>query len=116
MVPESKYLSFAGVVKEDTYEDDILGIIVTLYVEGKIHNVQLDLHILSYDHVRVAREMVTELDIPEDSVIDISETLSGMSQATRIQQGLLRMQQKKGQQGLQQVMFNVNFRQVSEQS
>ena len=60
--------------------------------------------------------MVTELDIPEDAVLDISETLSGMARATRIQQGRLRIQQQQGQQGLQQAMFNVNFIQVSEQS
>ena len=60
--------------------------------------------------------MVTELEIPEDAVLDISETLSGMARATRIQQGHLWMQQKQGQQGLKQAMFNVNFRQVSEQS
>ena len=59
---------------------------------------------------------VTELDIPEDSVLDISETLSGMARATQIKQGRLRMQQQQCQQGLQQAIFNVNFRQVSEQS
>ena len=32
MVPASKYISFDGVVKEETYEDDILGIIFTLPV------------------------------------------------------------------------------------
>ena len=60
--------------------------------------------------------MVTELDIPEDAVLDISETLSEMARSTRIQQGCLRMQQQQCQQGLQQAMFNANFRQVSEQS
>ena len=60
--------------------------------------------------------MVTELYIPEYAVLDISETLSGMARASRIQQGLLWIQQQQGQQGLQQAMFNVNFRQVSEQS
>ena len=60
--------------------------------------------------------MVTELDIPEDAVLDISETLSGMGRVTWIQQGRLWMQQQQRQQGLQQAMFNVNFRQVSEQS
>ena len=34
IVPASKYLSFAGVVEEETYEEDILGLIVTLPVEG----------------------------------------------------------------------------------
>ena len=116
MVPASKYISFAGVVEEETYEDDILGIIVTLHVEGQIQNVQLDFDIVADDTVQVAREMVTELYIPEDAFLDISETLSGMAQATQIQQGRLRMQQQQGQQGLQQAIFNVNFRQVSEQS
>ena len=60
--------------------------------------------------------MVTELDIPEDAVLDISETLSGMARETHIRQGRLRMQQQQGQQGLQQAMFNANFRQVLEQS
>ena len=114
MVPASKYISFAGVVEEETYEDEILGIIVTLHVEGQIQNVQLDFHIVSDDPVQVAIEMVTELDIPEAVVIDISETLSGMARATQIQQGSLRMRQQQGQQGLQQAIFNVNFRQVSE--
>ena len=49
-------------------------------------------------------------------MLDISETLSGVARATRIQQGRLWMQQQQGQQGLQQAMFNVNFRQMSEQS
>ena len=34
IVPASKYLSFAGVVEEETYKYDILGILVTLPVEG----------------------------------------------------------------------------------
>ena len=57
--------------------------------------------------------MVTDLEIPEDAVIYISETLSGMARATRIQQGSLRMHQQQGQQCIQQAMFNANFRQVS---
>ena len=101
MVPTSKYLSFDGVVEEETYEDDILGIIVTLLVEGQIQNLLFDFHILADDPVQVAREMVTDLDIPEDAVLDISSTLSGMARETLIQQGRLRMQQQQGQQGLQ---------------
>ena len=60
--------------------------------------------------------MLIELDIPEDAVLDIIETFSMMERATRIQQGHLRMQQQQVQQGLQQAMSNVNFRQVSEKS
>ena len=61
-----------------------MGIIFTLPVEGQIKNVQFDFHIVADDPVQVAREMVTDLDIPEDAVLDISETLSGMAQATWI--------------------------------
>ena len=60
--------------------------------------------------------MVTELDIPEDAVLDISETISCMVRAARIQQGCLRMQQQQVHQDLQQAMSNTNFGQVSEQS
>ena len=94
----------------------MLGLIFTLSVEGQTQNVQFDFHIVADDPVQVTREMVTELDIPEDAVLDISETLIGMTRAARIRQGRLRMQHKQGQQGLQQAMFNANFRQVSEQS
>ena len=55
IVPASKYLSFAGVVEEETYEEDILGLIVTLPVEGQIQNVQFDFHIVADDLVQVAR-------------------------------------------------------------
>ena len=55
MVPESRYVSFYGVVEEETYEDEILGIIVTLPVEGQIHNVQFDFHIVADDPVQVTR-------------------------------------------------------------
>ena len=59
LVPASNCLSFDSVVEEDTYEDDILGIIVTLPVEGQIHNVKFDFQIVADDSVQVDREMVT---------------------------------------------------------
>ena len=60
--------------------------------------------------------MLTELDITEYAVLNISETISGMAREERIRQGRLRMQQQQGNQGLQQAILNVNFGQVSEQS
>ena len=63
------YLYFAGVVKEETYKDDILGLIFNLPVEGKTQNVKSDFHIVADDTVQVAREMVTDLDISEDAVL-----------------------------------------------
>ena len=93
-----------------------MGIIFTFPVEGKIHHLKFDFHSVSDDPVQVVREMVTALEITEYVVLGISETLSGMARETRIQQRRLRMQQQQCQQGLQQAMFNANFRQVSEQS
>ena len=57
--------------------------------------------------------MVTQLDIIEDSLLEISETIGGMAQKSWILQGRLQIQQQQGQQGLQQAMFNTNFGQVS---
>ena len=93
-----------------------MGLIVTLPVEGHTQNVKLDFHIVADDPVQVSIEMVTELDITEDVVMDISETISGMSRASLIRQGRMWMGQQQGQQGLQQAIFNTNFVQVSEQS
>ena len=59
IVSASNYLSFSGLVKEETYKDDILGIIVTLPVEGQTKKVQFDFQIFADDSIQVAREMVT---------------------------------------------------------
>ena len=74
MVPASKYISFDGAFEEETYEDDILGIIFTLPVDGQTQNVPFQFHVFADDPIQLAREMVTELNIPEDAVLDISET------------------------------------------
>ena len=79
IVPASKYLSFSGVVEEETYKDDILGLIVTLPVKGQTQNVKFDFHIVADDPVQVDIGMVTELDIPEDTVLEISENISSMA-------------------------------------
>ena len=55
IVPASKYLSFAGVVKVEIYKDENLGLFVTLPVEEQTHNVKSDFHIVANDPVQVAR-------------------------------------------------------------
>ena len=51
-----------------------MGIIFTLPVDGQTQNVQFQFHVFADDPIQLAREMVTELNIPEDAVLDISET------------------------------------------
>jgi len=92
-VPESKYCAFAAVIDEEAtdggnpYEDDIMKLVITLPVEGKSQNVQFDLHLVQDDAVQVAKEMVSELELPQDAVLEISETISGLARTARIKQG-----------------------------
>ena len=84
IVTASKYLSSDFSVKEETYKDGILGLTITHPVEGQTQNVKFDFHIVADYTVQVAREMITELDITEDAVRYIIETISGMAQSERI--------------------------------
>ena len=102
-VPESKYCAFAAVIDEEatdrgnSYEDDIMKLVITLPVEGKSQNVQFDFHLVQDDAVQVAKEMVSELELPQDAVLEISETISGLARTARIKQG-----KRTGQQAVEQ--------------
>lgn len=85
------YLVAAAVIEDEgpdvrPYADDILKLVVTLPVEGQTQNVQFEFHLVEDDAVQVAKEMVQELDIPEDAVLEISETISGLACAARMRQ------------------------------
>ncbi|GKZ00898.1 hypothetical protein MPSEU_001041400 [Mayamaea pseudoterrestris] len=67
------------------YPDDILKLIVTLPVDGQTQNVQFDFHLIEDDPVQVAKEMVQELDIPNDAILEISQTISGLARTARMQ-------------------------------
>ena len=69
------------------YENDILKLILTLPVDGKPQNVQFDFHLIEDDPIQVAKEMVTELGIPQGVVLEISETISGLARTARMEQG-----------------------------
>ena len=87
---DEQYLVFAAVIEEDEgnpYDDDVMKLIITLPVEGKTQNVQFDFHLVEDDPVQVAREMVRELNIPENALLEISETISGLARSARIRQG-----------------------------
>jgi hypothetical protein len=70
----------------DAVQEEVMKLILTLPFEGKTSNVQFDFHLIEDDPVQVAREMVIELGIPENAVLEISETVSGLARNARIKQ------------------------------
>jgi WNK lysine deficient protein kinase len=101
--PAMHYLVAAAVIENEysnarPYQDDILKLVVTLPVEGQTQNVQFDFHLVEDDPIQVAKEMVAELGIPQGAVLEISETISGLARAARVNQDkyLARQQQSQG--------------------
>ena len=98
-----QYLVAAAVVDNEAaqaYPDDILKLVITLPVEGQTQNVQFDFHLVEDDAIQVGKEMVAELGIPQGAILEISETISGLACAARMQrdQYKLRAQQNAQQQ------------------
>ena len=90
-VVQPHYLVAAAVIEEESplvrpYKDDILKLVIRLPVEGQTQNVQFDFHLIEDDPVQVAKEMVTELGIPQDAILEISETISGHARNARMRQ------------------------------
>ena len=101
---QQQYLVAAAVIEEDSphfvpYEDDMLKLIITLPVEGQPQNVQFDFHLVQDDPVQVAREMVAELGIPEDTILEISEIISGIARQARMKQDKYNMTRRQNEQG-----------------
>ena len=69
--------------QQQPYPDDILKLVITLPVEGQTQNVQFDFDLVEDDPIQVAKEMVAELGIPEEAVLEISETVSGLARVAR---------------------------------
>lgn len=110
--PTPTYLVAAAVLENESltvrpYADDNLKLVVTLPVEGQTQNVQFDFHLVEDDPVQVAKEMVVELGIPQEAVLEISETISGLACAARMKQDkyAVRMQnaQKQSQSQAQSI-------------
>lgn len=110
------YLVAAAVIGNENlsvrpYADDILKLVVTLPVEGQTQNVHFDFHLVEDDPVQVAKEMVRELHIPQEAMLEISETISGLACAARMKQDkyAVRMQaQIAGRQMTQQQENNTS--------
>lgn len=98
------YLVAAAVIEDELpvsqpYEDDTLKLVVTLPVDGQMQNVQFDFHLVEDDPIQVAKEMISDLDIPSEAVLEISETISGLARAARVKQDKYLARQKKQQHG-----------------
>jgi WNK lysine deficient protein kinase len=101
---QQQYLVAAALIEEDSphfvpYEDDMLKLIITLPVEGQPQNVQFDFHLVQDDPVQVAREMVVELSIPQEAILEISETISGIARQARMKQDKYNISRWQNQQG-----------------
>lgn len=84
-----QYLVAAAVLGNESqntrpYPDDVLKLVITLPVEGQTQNVQFDFHLVEDDPVKVAKEMVGELGIPQGAVLEISGTISALACAARM--------------------------------
>ena len=77
------------------YADEILKLTTTLSMNGENKNVQFDFHLVQDDAVKVAREMVSELGIPEEAVLEISETVSALAREARMSQDAYHRRKRK---------------------
>jgi len=86
-----KYLQMAAIVVGNDsgvmFPNDIMQLRITLTVNGEEQKVQFGFHLIQDDAVQVAREMVNELNLPNDAILELSETISAMSRQARIRQG-----------------------------
>jgi len=107
---EKKDVNEQGVVLTEGQQaqSTLLPLVLTLPVQGHTQNVQFDFDLVQDDPIQVAREMVTELGIPQDAVLEISETISGLASSARMkreemQQVLQQEQEDKEEQLVQQM-------------
>lgn len=80
------------------FDDDQVKFSITLPVDGETQRVQFNFHLVEDDPVQVAREMITELHIPETAVLEISEIISGLARDARVKQEKYRKQRTTLQQ------------------
>ena len=97
---ENQFVVAAAVIEDESplvqpYADEILKLITTLSMNGENKNVQFDFHLVQDDAVKVAREMVSELGIPEEAVLEISETVSALAREARMSQDAYHRRKRK---------------------
>jgi|AntRauTorckE5430_2_1112549.scaffolds.fasta_scaffold05260_2 hypothetical protein len=83
-----RYLRMAVILDENkSFPIDIMQLRLSIAVGSEEQQVQFGFHLVQDDAVQVAREMVTELQLPNDAILEISETISAMARQARMQQG-----------------------------
>ncbi len=83
------------------YDGDILRLRLTLAIDDPNKQVQFDFHLVNDDPIAVAHEMVSELNLPKEAVLEISETISGMARSARVRQDQFKKQNLVQQQQTQ---------------
>ena len=82
----SQYI-VAAECMDEVVVDNLMKLIISIPIQNETQHVQFDFHLVEDDPIKVAREMVTELQIPEQAVLEISETISGLARDARVNQG-----------------------------
>ncbi len=91
------------------YANDIMRLRMTIFVQNQEKQVEFDFHLINDDPVAVAHEMVTELHLPKEAVLELSEKISRVARYGRISQD-----QYKKQQLAQQESQSVSLSQLEE--
>eukprot|EP00816_Leptocylindrus_hargravesii_P013132 CAMPEP_0196806616 /NCGR_PEP_ID=MMETSP1362-20130617/6515_1 /TAXON_ID=163516 /ORGANISM="Leptocylindrus danicus, Strain CCMP1856" /LENGTH=853 /DNA_ID=CAMNT_0042180167 /DNA_START=73 /DNA_END=2634 /DNA_ORIENTATION=+ len=69
---------------EEVVTDNVMKLIISIPIQNETQHVQFDFHLVKDDPIQVAREMVTELHIPQQAILEISETISGLARDARV--------------------------------
>ena len=90
----SQYI-VAAECMDEVVVDNEMKFIISIPIQNETQHVQFDFHLVEDDPVQVAREMVTELQIPEQAILEISETISGLARDARVSQGKPNLHQQR---------------------
>merc|ERR1711862_575222 len=94
-----------GVIRpRPTSASGSLSLVLTL-PNGCTQNIQFDFNLTKDDPIQVAKEMVLELEMPQEAVLEISEIVSGLVRIARI------MREAKLQQHQQQQRIRIREQQ-----
>lgn len=80
------------------YENDLMHLRITLYVQNQEKQVQFDFHLINDDPVAVAHEMVRELHLPKEAVLELSERISSVARNARMVQDRYKKQTQRQQE------------------
>ncbi len=89
-IPAKSNYSLVAVVVEDNnsphvFPNDIIKLQMTMTVGNQEQHIQFGFHLVQDDAIQVAKEMVTELNLPQEAVLETSEIISSIARKARIQ-------------------------------